>query len=292
MKKILIMGVAILTWFGGLTGNIHAEDVTEIMAKVYNRNDGNTEISLQELITCRYATKGRKLVCAEKPRVKVIESIRKDYGERGKDIRSLSIIQSPASERGIGFLQYDYEALDQDTDQWMYLSAMGKVRRIVSGNDDEPKQGSFFGSEFGYEDMEQMHVEDYTYKILNSETYLKRPTWVIEAVPTPKQARKSNYSKSVSWIDKERFLMLKAMLYNRQGKNVKRVSVRGIEQVDGIWVMREFNVNNLETKRLSTMKVQKIAYNIPVDDAFLTQRALTDGAFRENHLQTLRAHLK
>ena len=51
------------------------------------------------------------------------------------------------------FLQYDYENTDKESDQWMYLSALGKVKRIVSGNDDEPKKGSFFGSEFGYEDF-------------------------------------------------------------------------------------------------------------------------------------------
>lgn len=291
MKKIIGF-ITIIIFVLGTGGMAWCEDVTSIMKKVYDREDGTSEISLQKLSTCRYAKKGKRLVCAENPRVKVIESIRKDFGPNEKDKKSVSIIQEPPGEKGIGFLQYDYEDTEKDTDQWMYLSALGKVKRIVSGNDDEPKQGSFFGSEFGYEDMEQRHLEDYTYKILKEVTYLRRPCWIIESVPVPEKARKSNYSKSITWIDKDTYLMLKGILYDRRGKKLKRLTARGVEQIDGIWISRAFSVNNLETKRMSTMKMEKIAFNIDVEDAFLTQRTLTDSAFRESRLRQLRSHLK
>ena len=270
-----------------------AQDAKEIMRKVLNRNDGMTQTSTVKLMTCRYAIQDKKIACAETPRITVLESVRKDYAvEGGEDTKSVSIVLEPIGERGIGFLQYDYEALDQDTDQWMYLSALGKVKRIVSGSDDEPKTGSFFGSEVSYEDMEARHLEDYTYTLLAEESYQGRPCWVIEAVPVPEYARKTSYGKSWNWIDKERDLTLKSMLFNRQGQKVKRISHSDVEQIDGIWTERQMLVNNLETGRMTVMTVEKIAYNMDVKDDFVTQRTLTDQAFRERLLNQYRQFLK
>ncbi len=112
-----------------------ADDAKQIVQKMLDRNDGKTEISRMKLSTAKYVQKGKKIVNAEKPRVKVMDNIRKDYGENEKDHKSISIIIEPASEKGIGFLQYDYEEKGKDSDQWIYLSAMGKVKRIVSGSD-------------------------------------------------------------------------------------------------------------------------------------------------------------
>ncbi len=283
---VLVLGIAVVPFTG------QAQDAKAIMKQVLDRDDGTTEVSLQKLSTCRYAKKGKKLVCAESPRVKVMESVRKDVGPREKDTKSVSLILEPPVERGIGFLQYDYDEDGRDTDQWMYLSAFGKVKRIVSGDDNEPTEGSFFGSEFGYEDLERRQLEEYTYKLLKSETYQKRDTWVIESVPTPARARKSNYSKSILWVDKERLLVLKSILYDRQGKRSKRVTLRKVEQVNDIWVARYISVNNLQTKRMSTLVTERLALNVEVKENFLTQRVLTDGAFREGGLEQMRAYLK
>ncbi|MEE8398027.1 MAG: outer membrane lipoprotein-sorting protein, partial [Desulfobacterales bacterium] len=201
------------------------------------------------------------------------------------DHKSVTIIIEPAGEKGIGFLQYDYEQKGKETDQWLYLSALGKVKRIVSGNENEPKTGSFFGSELSYEDMEKRHLDDYTYKLLGEETYAKRPCVVIETIPTKEQARKSNYSKSRDWIDRERNIILKSVLYNRQGKKVKRIYFGRIKTVDGIVVPMQIVVLNLDTERRTVMTYENIALNVDVKDAFLTRRALTDGAFRESHLK-------
>lgn len=68
--------------------------------------------------------------------------------------------------------------------------------------------------------------------------------------------------------------------------------MRKVQQVDGIWLARSMLVNNLETKRMTIFSIESVAYNMPVDDHFLTQRTLTDGAFREEALQQLRTFLK
>ncbi len=126
-----------------LTPVVYCQSAREIMQKVNERNDGFSHVSKIQLSTCRYAVKNRKLSCIEKPRIKVMESIRKDFGKNEEDTKSVIIIMEPAGEKGIGFLQYDYDDPGKETDQWMYFSALGKVKRIISGNEDEPKSGSF-----------------------------------------------------------------------------------------------------------------------------------------------------
>ena len=266
-------------------------DPREIMQRVSNRDDGKSQYSRSVVATCRYSTEGGKMRCTEQPRVKVLEGAQKDYGKNGKDGRSISIILQPAAESGIGFLQYDYDDNNRDSDQWMYLSALGKVKRLVSGNDDEPKSGTMFGSEISYEDVEKTHIDDYIYKLIKEETFQGRPCWVIEAQPKPKRARKSNYSKSVQWIDKERLLFLQGQIYDRTGRPVKQIISSNVENINGIWVARQLNVNNVQTQRISTMKIEKIVLNPQIEDALFTQRTLTDGAYREKQLLELRKGL-
>jgi len=287
-----VLSIFILFSAQAICTNAIAEDLPEardIIQQVVDRDDGSTQFSRQTIATCKYAIQNRRIKCTEKPRIKVIESAVKDYGINGKDIKSVMILLEPPSERGIGFLQYDYEDQDKDSDQWMYLSALGKVKRIVSGDNDEPKTGTLFGSEFSYEDTERPHINDFTYKHIRQETYQKRDAWVIESRPTPAHARKSNYSRTEQWIDKERFLVLKARMYDRRGKLIKQMNFSNYVNQDGIWVAKKLNMNNIQSKRISSIKFNDVSLNVPVENEIMSQRTLTDAAFREKYLSKLRS---
>lgn len=262
-----------------------ALDTRKIMQEVFDREDGKSQYSIQTIASCKYIVQDKRIACAETPRIKTIETANKDYG---KDSRSIMIIQEPAAESGIGFLQYDYDEAGKDSDQWMYLSALGKVKRIVSGNEDEPKTGTLFGSEFSYEDIEKRHIDDFSYKLIKEESYQGRDCWVIESTPVAKYARKSNYSRSLQWIDKQRLVILKALMYDRSGKLLKHMAFSQYQQQDGIWLATKMNMNNVQSKRISTMKMDTVKINIAINDKLLTQRTLTDAAFREIELNKLR----
>ncbi len=292
MKIKMQISVIVFTVLFGFISAGFSETPKEIMRRAIDRDDGATEVGRITLSSCRYSKQNKKLVCSETPRIKVMEAVRKDFGEREEDAKLITILLEPIGERGIGFLQFDYDDTDRETDQWIYLSALGKVKRIVSGNENEPKDGSFFGSEFNYEDMESRHVDNYTYRLLAEETYQGRPCWVVESIPTEKWAKRSNYSKTWDWIDKERHLFLKTILYNRQSKRVKRLSGYEPEKINGIWIQRKRMMNNMETCRMTRFSVDDITFNTPVDDRFLTQRTLTDKAFRERNLKKYRNKLK
>ncbi len=272
--------------------NVVAITPESIAKRVLDRDDGTTQIAKVTLSSCRYIIKNKKMSCSETPRIKVMEGIRKDFGLNGQDSKTITILQKPIKEQGIGFLQYDYDEPGKEADQWMYFSALGKVKRIVSGNENEPKTGSFFGTEFNYEDMEARHLEDYTYKMAGETTYQGRPCWVIESIPTPKRARKSNYSKTRDWVDKERYVILKQILYNRQGKRIKRITYSQVEQVDGVWASRRWMIQNFVTLRITRMSMDRVTYNRPVEDKFLSLRTLTDRVFREQKLSQYRSYLR
>jgi len=274
-----------------IPGIASAVTARDIMQDYIDRDDGKSQYSTSVIATCRYTSKNGKIKCAEKPRIKKLEGAQKDYGNNGKDSRSISIVLKPVAENGIGFLQFDYDATDRDSDQWMYLSALGKVKRLVSGNDDEPKSGTLFGSEISYEDIEKTHIDDYEYKIVKEESYQGRDSWVIESLPKPKRARKSNYSKSVSWIDKKTRLLLQAQVYDRAGKPIKHIVASQHELVDNIWISKQLNINNLQSRRITTMKTQTVIINPSINDELFTQRTLTDGAYRTRQLINLRQGL-
>ena len=92
---------------------------------------------LMQLTSCKYGVKNGKLKCVEKPRIKLIESAQINLGPNNKDSQSITIILQPASEKGIGMLTYTYDASDKNNETWLYLSALGKVKRIASGGGDD-----------------------------------------------------------------------------------------------------------------------------------------------------------
>tara|TARA_B110000503_G_scaffold52871_1_gene84910 strand:+ start:4418 stop:5302 length:885 start_codon:yes stop_codon:yes gene_type:complete len=249
----------------------------------------DSSFNVMQLTTCKYGTKDGKLKCVEKPRIKVLESAQINMGANNKDTKSIAIIVEPASERGIGMLSYTYDASDKDNETWLYLSALGKVKRIASGSDDEETEPtSMFGSEISTEDQETGKLDDYTYTILQRGTYKGRPVAVIESVPTPQRLQHTRYGKVRTWLDTERFLSLKIQMFDKHGNAIKQVSVAQVEEINGIWLARSMTFKNLVSQRLTNMKITAITFGLNIEEGFITQRALTDQAFRQRHLKTLR----
>ena len=268
-----------------------AQSAKAIMLKYdeVSRDSYSSSIAKTKLSTCKYKIKNNRMQCGERPRVTILENISKDYGKHKRDTRAVAIVLEPISDKGIGVLTYEYYDSDKENDLWMYFSALGKVKRLISNSEDSGS-GSFFGSEFTAEDMQSRKVEEYTYRIIKEVTYNKREAWVVESIPTAKKAKKTQYSKTLSWIDKERFITLKQEYFNRHGKVFKKRTYKKIERIDNVWVARLVIMNNIDTRRVSHLELSSVAFNIPVSDDFLTQRALTDFAFRERNLAKYRKY--
>ena len=289
--KITLIGLCLL-----ITGLAQAEMTARELVQKMNDNQlltTDSSFNLLQLTTCKYGTHNNKLKCVEKPRIKLLESAQINLGTNNKDSQSITIILEPAGEKGIGMLTYTYDASDQDNETWLYLSALGKVKRIASGRDDEDTEPtSVFGSEISTEDQETGKLDHYTYKILQRGNYKGRPVAVIESLPTAKGAKHTRYGKLRTWVDTERFISLKIQMFDKHGNTIKHVSSAKVEQIKGIWLARSVTFKNVVSQRLTNMNIKAINFGLNIDAKFLTQRALTDQAFRQRHLQSLRGQVQ
>ncbi|MBL4802025.1 MAG: outer membrane lipoprotein-sorting protein [Emcibacter sp.] len=138
-----------------------------------------------------------------KLKIKTFEVLDNSVGDK-----SLVIFDSPRDVKGTAFLTHS-KILDPD-DQWIYLPALGRIKRISSSN----KSGPFMGSEFSYEDMSSREVGKYHYKWLRDEPCGALTCFVVESYP---QYSKSGYTKLTSWIDTQDYRTMKTEFYNRRG---------------------------------------------------------------------------
>ena len=294
-----LLVVALSIFFIFSVSNIYAEtnlSAREIMEKVDEESRKSTESAFtrMKLTTCKYGKRDGKVKCAEKARVKLVESAQINTGENNKDSKSIAIILEPASEKGIGMLSYSYDDSDRDNETWLYLSALGKVKRISVRNsdDEETESASIFGTEMTTEDQETGKLDDYTYELLDQGTFRGREVVVIESTPKPHRLSKSSYGKTQSWIDTERFISLKVQMFDKYNNPIKKLEVGRVEKINNVWMGRSLTFFNTVSNRLTNMKLEAINFDMDINEDFLTQRALTDQAFREKYLKDLRKQAK
>jgi len=305
MNRLLVTSnysllVIVLTVFLSLSSvQVYAEtdlSATEIMEKVdeESRKSSDSAFTRMKLTTCKYGLSGGKVKCAEKARVKLVESAQINTGQNNKDSKSIAIILEPSSEKGIGMLSYNYDDSDRDNETWLYLSALGKVKRISVRNsdDEETESASIFGTEMTTEDQETGKLDDYTYKLLGQGKFRGREVAVIESTPKPHRLSKSSYGKTQSWIDTERYITLKVQMFDKYNNPIKKLEVGKVEKINDVWMGRSLTFFNTVSNRLTNMKLAAINFDMEIEEDFLTQRALTDQAFREKFLKDLRKQAK
>lgn len=272
-----------------------AQDALEIMTKVDDVTNHSYSSSVREIkySTCRYSIDGGKLSCAEKPRIVVIESFsttRRPPGLRDLDFKALDVIIQPVSDKHTAMLSWGYAEEEKASDFWVYLPVLSKVKRIVSVAD-SGESGAVFGSELSAEDADVRKLGDYTYTMLGEDTYRGRPVWKIEMSPTASRLKRSFYGRIVAYIDKERFIALKEDLYDRSGRHYKQYTVLDVKKIGKVWLVTDAAMNNLTKRRITTWEHPRIVINVDIDEEFLTERALTDFAYRERHMQLYRKYL-
>ncbi len=188
----------------------------------------------------------------------------------GDGDKSLVIFDRPRDIKGTALLNFSHPTgMD---DQWLYLPALKRVKRISSAN----KSGPFMGSEFAYEDITSQELEKYTYKWLRDEPLDGKECFVTERYPVYEN---SGYTRQMVWIDKEEYRILKIDYYDRKNALLKTVVYSGYQKyLDRYWYPDEMFMTNHQTGK-STRLVWK-------DYRFKT--GLTDGDFNKNRLKRAR----
>ena len=293
-RKVDVLTAVVATFLMSIP---NAEERTghEIMAAVEKmiRSSNDSSFARVKLSNCKFGIKADRITCAEKPRVKILETVAINLGDKMKDTKSISITLEPASERGVGMLNYTYHQTDRENQTWLYLSALGRIKRIATGASNEyGEPASIFGSEFTTEDINYGKIEDYQFNILSQTELNGRSVWKLEAMPVSKKARKSRYSRIVYYIDKERYVSLRSEMYDKYGNLIKQSISSKVEMMNGHWVARSVTMFNLVSNRLSNMATVTRNIGLNIDEDFLTQRSLVDSAYRENVLNQLRSQIK
>jgi outer membrane lipoprotein-sorting protein len=154
-----------------------------------------------------------KMILKNKQGQESIREIRsKTLEVDGDGDKSLTIFDRPRDIKGTALLSFTHK--EGTDDQWLYLPALKRVKRIASDN----KSGPFMGSEFAYEDITSQEVEKYTYKFLKDDTLDGMDVFVFERYPVD---RKSGYTRQIIWMDKENYKERKIEYYDRKNALLK-----------------------------------------------------------------------
>ena len=192
-------------------------------------------------------------------RVKVLEM--EDDGDK-----SLFVFDEPRDVEGTAFLIHSHKV--EADDQWLYLPALKRVKRISSSN----RSGSFMGSEFSYEDMGAQALEKYTYRYLRDEVCGELTCAVSERVPTDK---KSGYSRQLVWQDRDELRTWKVEYYDRKDAHLKTLTITSYEQyLDKYWYAGEMIMVNHLTGKSTDLTWTEYQFRTDLNDRDFTQTGL------------------
>jgi outer membrane lipoprotein-sorting protein len=183
-----------------------------------------------------------KMVLMNKNKDKSIRKIKTKMLEVKNDgDKSLMLFQAPADVRNTVFLSVSHKSGPDD--QWLYLPALKRVKRISSSS----KGGAFMGSEFSYEDMSSQEPEKYNFRYLRDDKYKGRDVYVVERTPKDKH---SIYSKNILWVDKKYFINWKIEYFNRRGTHLKTLSFLKYKRfLKKYWRSRKMYMVNHRSKK-------------------------------------------
>ena len=201
----------------------------EIAVEADRRDTGfhDSTASLQMILRNRQGDESTRQI-----RVRTLEQL--DDGDK-----SLTTFDQPADVKGTNFLSFTHKTGPDD--QWLYLPALKRVKRISSRN----KSGPFMGSEFAYEDLSSQEVEKYTYKYLRDENYNGLDCFVIERYPVD---RFSGYTRQVVWVDKQEYRPQQIIYYDRKNARLKTLTYGDYQQyLDKFWRADEMFMENHQT---------------------------------------------
>ncbi|MFA7123616.1 MAG: outer membrane lipoprotein-sorting protein [Candidatus Delongbacteria bacterium] len=258
MKIINIILISALAFIGSFTA-LKAEEMTgkTIMEKVYyNPSGDDTQGELtMSLINSRGDTRVRKLMQYTK--------------DDGKTEKKIMFFLSPADVRETSFMNWSYTD-GRDDDQWIYLPALKRVKRISS----DSKGDYFMGSDFTYDDLGDRHPDDDEHKLLRTEKIGDYECFVVESVPKDEDYM---YSKTITWVMKENYLGLKREFYDDRDRLLKVLNIKKFEKISGFWTILETEMHNVQKDHRTQMVFDEVKINTGVSESKFTERSMTMG---------------
>ena len=229
----------------------------QIIEKVYNRPAGDDQTS--DLTMTLINKSGDQ-------RVRKIKQFTKDLGNVEK---SIMFFLSPADVKNTSFMSWTYDS-DQSDDQWIYLPALKKTKRISS----DSKSDYFMGSDFTYDDLGDRKLEDDTHKLLREETMDGKECYVVESLSKDEDYV---YSKTMVWVNKSNFIGVKKEFYDEDEDLLKVLAIKEVEEISGIWVITNSEMKNVQKNHRTTMVLNNIQINTGMSESKFSERMMMRG---------------
>ena len=243
--------------FLGLT---NAQDLTglEVIQNVYNRPTGNDMAG--NLIMTIENSRGNQRVREIKQFVKSVKN-----GEK-----KIMFFLSPADVKNTSFMTWSYDEKGKSDDQWIYLPALKKVKRISS----DSKGDYFMGSDFTYDDLGDRHPMDDTHTILREEVVNGEETIVIESVPKDEEYM---YSRTVTWVVKDSWIGLKKEFYDEDDELLKILTVEGQKSFGDVIILTKVKMNNVQRNQFTIMEFSDVQIDTGIPNNKFTERMMKRG---------------
>ena len=252
--------LAILAWAGepsaGRADSSAEEAGLKIATEALERQKGFGNFTASLTMTLRNK-QGRE--SQRDLRLKVIEV-------EGDGDRTMFVFDRPRDVKGTAFLVHAHK--DEPDDQWLYLPALKRVKRISSSK----QSGSFMGSEFSYEDMGAVAVEKFTHRYLRDESCGDLECTVLERIPL---SRDSGYSRQLVWLDREELRTLQIQFFDRRDERLKTMVVEGYEKyLDRYWRGNKITMTNHLTGKSTVLRWSDYEFGTDLDIGDFTRTAL------------------
>lgn len=250
-----------------IANNAYAELPTgdEIAQKINQRDEG---IAVARLLKMEMTDRHGKV------RVRETRAFRKYFGD---EKRTAIFYLKPKNIKDTAFLTYDYADKAKDDDQWLYLPAMRKVRRISASD-----RGDYFlGTDFSYEDIKletRVAIEDYTRKTTGEDEVDGFHCYVVEEKAIDDEtAEELAHSRRENCVDDNIWIVRRSKYWDLQNKPLKTTYFKDISQVEGIWTAHKIEVENHKTGHKTRFTFSDVRYNEGVNDRVFTQNAMKRG---------------
>jgi len=253
-KLVIVVAITLATVFSAnaqLSGR-------QIVDKAYNLPTGDDQTSV---LTMTLVNKSGQT------RVRKIQQYTKDFGKVDK---SIMFFLSPADVKNTSFMNWSYDDDNKADDQWIYLPALKKVKRISS----DSKSDYFMGSDFTYDDLGDRKLDADVHKLLKEETIDGHACYVVESVSKDEDYM---YSKTRTWIRKDNFVGMKKEFYDEDGELLKVLTIKNVKKVSGYWIISSSEMKNIQKNHKTTIQLSDININTGVPASKFTERMMMRG---------------
>jgi len=258
IKKTCIVIIAIS--IAAATSILAQEEITglKIIENVYNRPTGKDVQA--DLTMSLINSRGDQ-------RVREIKQFSKDFDKMEKKIM---FFISPADVRNTSFMSWSYDEEGKDDDQWIYLPALKKVKRISS----DSKSDYFMGSDFTYDDLGDRHPTEDLHKLLREEDVNGEACYVVESIPEDEDYM---YSKTVTWIIKDKWIGLKKEFFDEDDELLKVLAVKKYEKINEYWIILHTEMHNIQRDHTTKMEQKNVEIDGGIADNKFTERMMRRG---------------